>query len=175
VDGWLPWLLGTGVVLLLAVAGMLARSGSRGRPARPAGRRTTRPGTRPARPTRAPSRPSRPVGPSRPATRPLPGEIWWADVPYEDGTGSKVRPCLVLRTRRGGADVLKITSQDKSDRSDHVRLPTRRWDPRADRDSYLEVAEPIRLRAAAFARRAGTCDPAVWRGVRRLHGVRPGR
>jgi hypothetical protein len=44
-----------------------------------------------------------------------------------------------------------------------------------DRDSYLDVAEPIRVRTAAFARRAGTCDPVVWRGVRRLHGVRAGR
>jgi hypothetical protein len=157
-----PWLLGTGAVLLLVAAGVLARAATRRRPLRPPGRRTARPPSR--RPAKRPRRPVR--------AAPRPGEIWWADVPYEEGSGSKLRPCLVLRTRRGSADVLKITSQDKSDRSDHVRLPTRRWDPHAARDSYLDVAEPIRVKAVAFARRAGTCDPAVWRGVRRLHGVR---
>ncbi|MER7456267.1 type II toxin-antitoxin system PemK/MazF family toxin [Micromonospora sp. NPDC126480] len=99
---------------------------------------------------------------------PRPGEIWWADVPYADGTGSKVRPCLVLHVDARGADVLKITSRDKSDRDDHVRIPTRDWDPDADQDSFLNLAEPARIPFAAFADHAGTCDPALWRRLRRL-------
>ncbi|MCI4064652.1 type II toxin-antitoxin system PemK/MazF family toxin [Micromonospora sp. R77] len=104
----------------------------------------------------------------RPAGAPQPGEIWWADVPYADGTGSKVRPCLVLRADGRGADVLKITSQDKSDRDDHVRIPTRSWDADADHDSFLDVSEPIHVPEAAFADRAGSCDPTLWRQVRKL-------
>ncbi|WP_246248303.1 carotenoid biosynthesis protein [Micromonospora maritima] len=66
------------------------------------------------------------------------------------------------------ADVLKITSQDKSDRDDHLPIPTRSWDPGADHDSFLDVSEPIPVPLDAFADRAGTCDPDLWRGVRRL-------
>ncbi|MEU4482286.1 type II toxin-antitoxin system PemK/MazF family toxin [Micromonospora sp. NPDC023966] len=103
-----------------------------------------------------------------PATAPRPGEIWWADVPYADGTGSKVRPCLVLRVDGRDADVLKITSQDKSDRDDHLPIPTRSWDPDADHDSFLDVSEPIPVPLTAFEDRAGTCAPDLWRGIRRL-------
>ena len=90
-------------------------------------------------------------------------------MPYEDGTGSKVRPCLVLRGRRGGADVLKITSQDQSRRDDHVRIPTRSWDRSAGRDSWLDLTDPIRVSLTAFGNRAGSCDAELWRRVRQLH------
>ncbi len=125
--------------------------------------------------------PPRPRGADRPAAKPrardtdratgtpAPGEIWWADVPYADGSGSKVRPCLVLRADSRGADVLKITSQDKSDRDDHVRIPTRDWDPDAEHDSFLSLTEPTRIGSAAFADRAGRCDANLWRQVRSLH------
>ncbi|MEU4665280.1 MULTISPECIES: type II toxin-antitoxin system PemK/MazF family toxin [Micromonospora] len=114
--------------------------------------------------------PPRPRGAGRTdRDEPRPGEIWWADVPYADGTGSKVRPCLVLRVDGGDAEVLKITSQDKSDRDDHLPIPTRSWDPDADHDSYLDISEPIPVPLTAFADRAGTCDPDLWRGVRRLN------
>ncbi|WP_433285856.1 hypothetical protein [Micromonospora sp. CA-244673] len=89
-------------------------------------------------------------------------------MPYADGTGSKVRPCLVLRVDGRDADVLKITSQDKSDRDDHLPIPTRSWDPDADHDSYLDISEPIPVPLAAFEDRAGACDPDLWRGIRRL-------
>jgi hypothetical protein len=85
-------------------------------------------------------------------------EIWWAEVPFADGTGAKLRPCLVTRTTWRGAVVLKITSQDKHTRRDHIPIPTKAWDPRARRDSYLNLAEPITVRRAAFKRRAGTAD-----------------
>jgi mRNA-degrading endonuclease toxin of MazEF toxin-antitoxin module len=172
-------LLWAAAILLAVTAGWAWNSWRH----RAAGRRTvTRPdrGGRSRPPGRrgAPPRPragERPAG--KPRTRgadratdsPAPGEIWWADVPYADGTGSKVRPCLVLRTDSRGADVLKITSQDKSDRDDHVRIPTRDWDPGADHDSYLSLTEPVRIGAAAFADRAGTCDADLWHRVRSLH------
>ncbi|WNM40728.1 type II toxin-antitoxin system PemK/MazF family toxin [Micromonospora halotolerans] len=113
--------------------------------------------------------PPRPRNAGRgPASAPRPGEIWWADVPYADGTGSKVRPCLVLRLDGRDADVLKITSQDKSGRDDHLPIPTRSWDPNADHDSFLDISEPIPVPLTAFADRAGACDPDLWQGIRRL-------
>ncbi|MBX6385736.1 MAG: type II toxin-antitoxin system PemK/MazF family toxin [Microbispora sp.] len=107
------------------------------------------------------------------ATHPRPGEIWWADVPYEDGPGHKVRPCVVLRTHRDGAEVLKITSQDRSDRADHVEIPTRTWDPDADHNSFLDLTGPVRVPFADFQDRAGTLDARIWRQVCRLHEITP--
>ncbi|NUO56737.1 MAG: type II toxin-antitoxin system PemK/MazF family toxin [Hamadaea sp.] len=131
---------------------------------------------RPAKPGRAPkpSRGPKPAPPQRPATPvagPQPGEIWWADVPYEDGSGHKVRPCLVLRGDNRHREVLKITSQDQSDRNDHVVIPTRTWDPGADHDSWLDLTGPIRVPLGGFQDRAGTLDAKIWQKVRRLHGV----
>ncbi|WP_328854669.1 type II toxin-antitoxin system PemK/MazF family toxin [Microbispora hainanensis] len=104
---------------------------------------------------------------------PRPGEIWWADVPYEDGPGHKVRPCVVLRTHRGGAEVLKITSQDRSDRSDHVEIPTRTWDPDADHNSFLDLTGPVRVPVGDFQDKVGTLDARIWRQVCRLHEITP--
>ncbi|MET8907191.1 type II toxin-antitoxin system PemK/MazF family toxin [Micromonospora sp. NPDC004551] len=149
------------------------RSGTATRPdggTRP-GRRGARPGRRPdGEPARGRAGAApRPRDAGRgPAETPRPGEIWWADVPYADGTGSKVRPCLVLRVDGRDADVLKITSQDKSGRDDHLPIPTRSWDPDADHDSFLDISEPIPVPLTAFADRAGACDPDLWRGLRRL-------
>jgi hypothetical protein len=169
--GWLIW----AVLIVIGVAAGWAWSDWRQRSRRPA-----RPGkpapTRPRGRSTAPPRPrdrTRP-GKSRPGAQ-QPGEIWWADVPYEDGPGSKVRPCLVLRADRDGADILKITSQDKSERTDHVQIPTKSWDPGADHDSFLDLTDPIRVPASAFEDRAGTCDPALWQQVRKLHGRTAGR
>jgi hypothetical protein len=100
-----------------------------------------------------------------------PGEIWWADVPFEDGTGSKVRPCLILRYRWRGYEVLKITSQDQSRRQDHIQIATRHWDRNAERNSYLDLTGPIRVRESRVDNRAGALDAPTWAKVRKLHGV----
>ncbi|MEH1168853.1 type II toxin-antitoxin system PemK/MazF family toxin [Micromonospora sp. CPCC 205539] len=150
-------------------SGTTARTGGR-RPAPPRPRGTSEPAAKPG--ARGSDRPAtRPGsrGTDRGAGAPAPGEIWWAEVPYADGTGSKVRPCLVLRVDSRSADVLKITSQDKSDRDDHVPIPTRAWDPDAEHDSYLSLTEPTRISPDAFADRAGNCDANLWRRVRSLH------
>jgi mRNA-degrading endonuclease toxin of MazEF toxin-antitoxin module len=100
---------------------------------------------------------------------PQPGEIWWAEVPFHEATGAKVRPCLVLRTHRARIDVLKITSQDRSARRDHIAIATRAWDRHAEQDSYLDLSDPYRVRTAAFRRRAGQVDDDTWRIVRASH------
>jgi mRNA-degrading endonuclease toxin of MazEF toxin-antitoxin module len=102
-------------------------------------------------------------------TRPQPGDIWWADVPFRDGDGGKVRPCVVLRTHRKRIDVLRITSQDKSDRDDHLRIPTKPWDPKATHDSYVDLSAPFRLNDRAFSRKAGRMASTSWKTVRDQH------
>ncbi|MGW4463156.1 type II toxin-antitoxin system PemK/MazF family toxin [Micromonospora sp. NBC_01796] len=166
---WLLWLIGIGLVA--GVTGWAVRRFRRGpgRPSRP-GRAPRRPRGRPTAPPRPRSGPA--TKPAEPRVRPQPGEIWWADVPFEDGTGSKVRPCLVLRGGRRGADVLKITSQDKSERDDHVKIPTRSWDRTAARDSWLDLSDPITVSLTSFENRAGSCDADLWHRVTQLHRVR---
>lgn len=105
------------------------------------------------------------------ADRPAPGDIWWADVPFEEGGGSKVRPCVVIRTHRAHVVVLKITSQDKSSRRDHVPIETRSWDRTATRDSWLDVDTPLVVPDAALRRHVGQCDALAWQAVRALHEV----
>jgi mRNA-degrading endonuclease toxin of MazEF toxin-antitoxin module len=156
------WLLLAALAAVL-IAAFVLRS-------RPGGTRSGRPSTRP------PASKSKAGMPKAAkskvdGTGPQPGEIWWADVPYEDYSGHKVRPCVVLRGDGGYREVLKITSQDQSRRGDHVRIPTRPWDPGADHDSYLDLTGPVKVAVREFDDRAGQLDPAVWRKVRRLYGL----
>lgn len=88
-------------------------------------------------------------------TAPEPGEIWIADVPFPDHSGSKVRPCLIVRVERSAVDVLKITSQEKSDRYDHIEIETSSWDPKATHNSFLDVSGTIRVRGVFLERRVG--------------------
>lgn len=116
-----------------------------------------------------PVSPTRASPPRRPGM-PTPGEIWWATVPYRDGTGQKRRPCLVLRTHATSVDVLSITSQDKSHRHDHVEVHrTTSWDPKATRNSYVDLARTINLPDTAFEARAGTCSTRTWTYVTQHH------
>ncbi|MBO4207281.1 NPCBM/NEW2 domain-containing protein [Micromonospora echinofusca] len=98
-----------------------------------------------------------------------PGEIWWAYVPFRDTNDEKHRPCLVLTVQPDSIGVLKITSQDKSHRRDHLRIPTLDWDRTADHDSFLDISAPIHLGWHDLDHRAGTIDAFVWQQVRQLH------
>lgn len=141
------------VIAVVVVALVVAVSDGMGRGTRrPAGRRRppTRPGERGGRP------------------RPAPGEIWWADVPYEDGPGSKDRPCLVLSVRGGAAQVAKITSRYHDERPGVIALPPGTVGDARGRPSFLEIDELRDVGVAEFRRRVGTVDPAVWDQVRHL-------
>jgi hypothetical protein len=169
----IPWLLGA-LLLVLVVSAARRSSLRRHDPRRVDSRRPTptRPGAAkaPTRPGRAPALRASPPDASW-QHRPRPGEIWWATVPYDDGTGSKVRPCLVLRTYRTRVEVLKITSQDQSDRADHIEIPTRAWDRKAEHNSFLDLSDPYQLRDGAFERKAGVIDDRTWTRVRREHAT----
>lgn len=128
------------------------------------GRSPRRPGGR-VRP------PGRPTGPRRvPKRRPQPGEIWWADVPYEDGPGSKDRPCLVLSVRGKAVLVAKITSKYHDERPGVIALPPGTVGDGQGRPSFLETDELREVGLWEFRRRVGAVDPTVWDQVRRLPG-----
>ncbi|MGW0644516.1 type II toxin-antitoxin system PemK/MazF family toxin [Streptomyces badius] len=159
------WVALAAVVLLALVAAVVdgrGRSDRGSRSRRPAG--SVRP---PSRPSRPPSRPSEPEG-----RVPRAGEVWWADVPYEDGPGSKDRPCLVLSVRGRGrgrtALVVKITSKHHEERPGVIALPAGTVGDRHGRRSFLETDELREVRIGAFRRRVGAVDPGVWERVRKL-------
>lgn len=105
---------------------------------------------------------------------PRAGEVWWADVPYEDGPGSKDRPCLVISVRGRGrgrgrtALVAKITSKHHEERPGVIALPAGTVGDRQGRQSFLETDELREVRVDAFRRRVGVVDAGVWERVRKL-------
>ncbi|MBB4979208.1 MULTISPECIES: type II toxin-antitoxin system PemK/MazF family toxin [Streptomyces] len=152
---WWPALVAV-VVIALVVALADGRRRSSRRPASrgPSGR--TRPPGRPAPRGRVPER------------LPRAGEIWWADVPYEDGPGSKDRPCLVLVVREDSALVAKITSKYHDERPGVIALPPGSVGDAQGRPSFLETDELRDVPVWEFRRRVGMADPVVWDQVRHL-------
>ncbi|WP_420791199.1 type II toxin-antitoxin system PemK/MazF family toxin [Streptomyces sp. NRRL S-350] len=121
--------------------------------------------------TRPAPRPAGPTGPRpRPDTKAAPGpqEIWWAEVPFEEGPGAKDRPCLVLRVHGGTATVVKITSKHHADRPGVLPLPPGSVGDRQGRASWLETDELREVPLSAFRRRAGTVDRQVWARAQRV-------
>ncbi|GAA3146779.1 hypothetical protein GCM10010521_37430 [Streptomyces rameus] len=148
------WWLALAAVVLLALVATLVDGWGRGR--RPAGRRLRPPGRAGTRGTRA--------------QRPSPGDIWWADVPYEDRDGVKDRPCLVLAVRGDRATVAKITSKYHDERSGVIPLPPGAVGDSQGRPSFLETDELREVPVDGFRRRVGVVDPVLWDQVRHLAG-----
>lgn len=89
-------------------------------------------------------------------------------MPYEDGPGSKDRPCLVLSVRGGTAVVAKITSRHHEERPGVIALPPGAVGDARGRRSFLETDELRDVAVSAFRRRAGEVDPGLWDRVRGL-------
>ncbi|MFI5473832.1 type II toxin-antitoxin system PemK/MazF family toxin [Streptomyces cacaoi] len=154
------WWLALAAVILLALVATLADGWGRGR--RPQRRRTRPPGRTTGRPS---GRSTRGHGF---ADRPQPAEIWWADVPFEDGPGVKDRPCLVLMVRGDRATVAKITSKYHDERAGVIPLPPGAVGDAQGRPSFLETDELRQIRMSDFRRRVGVVDPVLWDQVRHL-------
>jgi len=86
--------------------------------------------------------------------RPRAGEVWFAQVPFEDRSGSKDRPVLVLAVAGSSYEVARFTSQDQSARRDHVRVP--HGIPGLPKASWLNLRS-LTLEQSAFRRCTG--DP----------------
>lgn len=89
-------------------------------------------------------------------------------MPFEDGPGSKDRPCLVLSVRGGTAVVAKITSKHHEERPGVIALPPGSVGDTRDRQSFLETDELRDVAVSRFRRKAGEADPALWERVRGL-------
>ncbi|MFD7130342.1 type II toxin-antitoxin system PemK/MazF family toxin [Streptomyces sp. NPDC059894] len=153
------WWLALAAVVLLALVATLVDGWGRGR--RPKGRRSRPPGR--------PARGRGPAGRGRGAAgRPQPAEIWWANVPYEDGPGAKDRPCLVLVVRGDRVTVAKITSRYRDVRSGVIPLPPGAVGDARGRPSFLETDELRQVPVRNFRRRVGVVDPVLWDQVRHL-------
>ncbi|MFJ3229482.1 type II toxin-antitoxin system PemK/MazF family toxin [Streptomyces sp. NPDC086787] len=149
------WWLALAAVVLLALVATLVDGWGRGH--RPARRRTRPPGRRER-------------GPGK-AAGPHPGDIWWANVPYEERTeraGSKDRPCLVLAVRGNRATVAKITSKYHDERSGVIPMPPGSVGDALGRPSFLETDELRQVPVRDFRRRVGVVDPVLWDQVRHL-------
>ncbi|WP_406488817.1 type II toxin-antitoxin system PemK/MazF family toxin [Streptomyces phaeochromogenes] len=158
------WLALAAVVLLAGVATVVDGWGRRGRRG-PSGGQGRSPGRLPGRP---PGRPRAGGGLRRPS-RPRPAEIWWANVPFEDGPGAKDRPCLVLSVRGRTAVVAKITSRSPDERrAGVIPLPPGSVGDARGRASFLETDELRGLPVRDFRRRVGPVDPSIWNQVRNL-------
>ncbi|ADJ49869.1 hypothetical protein AMES_8044 [Amycolatopsis mediterranei S699] len=96
--------------------------------------------------------------------QPVPGQIWWAYVPFEDCNDGKYRPCLVLHRNGYTVRVLKITSKDKRGRSGYVRMPTSAWNASSGKSSWLQLRPVFALdySAGSFTRFLGPCDRRTW-------------
>ena len=145
------WWLALAAVVLLALVATLVDGWGRGR--RPEGRRT-----------RPPGRPGARSG----GGRPKPAEIWWAEVPFEDGPGTKDRPCLVLVVHGERATVAKITSKYHDERAGVIPLPPGAVGDAQGRASFLETDELREVPVWEFRRRVGVVDPILWDQVRHL-------
>ncbi|MFE6826175.1 type II toxin-antitoxin system PemK/MazF family toxin [Streptomyces sp. NPDC057690] len=158
------WWLALAAVILLALVATLVDGWGRGR--RPKRRGSRPPGRTTGRTTERPSgRSTRGHGI---AGRPQPAEIWWADVPFEDGPGVKDRPCLVLMVRGDRATVAKITSKYHDERAGVIPLPPGAVGDAQGRPSFLETDELRQVRVSDFRRRVGVVDPVLWDQVRHL-------
>ncbi|MEV7148457.1 type II toxin-antitoxin system PemK/MazF family toxin [Streptomyces sp. NPDC093084] len=146
------WWLALAAVVLLALVATLVDGWGRGH--RPRGHRTRPPG--------------RPRPPRAQTGRPRPGDIWWANVPYEDGPGAKDRPCLVLAVRGSRATVAKITSKYHDERAGVIPLPPGSVGDARGRPSFLETDELREVSVGEFRRRVGVVDPVLWDQVRHL-------
>ncbi|MER8185485.1 type II toxin-antitoxin system PemK/MazF family toxin [Kitasatospora sp. NPDC094015] len=142
---------GTLLVLLIALAVVVSATVWWWRRSRPAG--APRPAPRPA------GRPGPRTG------RPVPREIWWAEVPFEEGPGAKDRPCLVLRVRPRTALVAKITTKHHAERPGVLRLPAGSVGDRHGRASWLETDELREVPLGAFRRRVGPVEERLWAEV----------
>ncbi|MFB7834671.1 MULTISPECIES: type II toxin-antitoxin system PemK/MazF family toxin [unclassified Streptomyces] len=163
---WWPALVAVVVIALVVALADGWRRSSR----RPSGRAQGRPAGRPSGRTRPSTRPpARPTGPRKaPSRLPRAAEIWWADVPFEDGPGSKDRPCLVLSVRGDSALVAKITSKYHDERPGVIALPPGAVGDAQGRPSFLETDELREVPVGDFRRKAGTADPVLWDRVRHL-------
>ena len=85
---------------------------------------------------------------------PRPMEVWNANVYFDDGSGAKNRPVIVLEKRGDDFTVYMVTSHPR-----HPNTDVRLMDPyevMLDRTSHVRTDRPFKLPASKFNYRLGT-------------------
>lgn len=104
----------------------------------------------------------------RDARRPQAGEIWLADVPLrEDDSQTLQHYCVVVRNHASHAEVMQITSKDKTGRRDFIPIPNDGWDY-TEREHWLEVTlPPRRVPYDGFLKSSpqGYCPEETWQSI----------
>ncbi|MGW7258478.1 hypothetical protein [Streptomyces sp. NPDC054834] len=99
---------------------------------------------------------------------PRAGEIWLADVPLrEDDSQTLQHYCVVVRNHASHAEVMQITSKDKTGRRDFIPIPNDDWDY-TEREHWLEVAlPPRRVPYGGFLKSTpqGDCPEETWQAI----------
>ena len=108
--------------------------------------------------------------PSAPPAQRIPaGTVVWAMIPFEDGTGAKDRPCLVLGSQGRDLALVKLTTRDKTHRRDCLALGVSSWD-RARRPSWavcdrIIYLDPAQVRSTGRRGRISDEQHAAVRGL----------
>lgn len=84
------------------------------------------------------------------------GEIWWAEVPFEESRQAKDRPALVVAAQKRSATVLMFTSADKSGRPGYLAVDPHLW--RTPKSSYLRTDREITIPLSKMRRRERAAD-----------------
>ncbi|MEV0133455.1 hypothetical protein AB0H83_33945 [Dactylosporangium sp. NPDC050688] len=93
-------------------------------------------------------------------------EVWNAFVVFEDDEEEgKDRPVLVISADGDGAEVLKITSQDRSSSDEYLPLPLERCRGVLSKESWLQL-RPTRVPLEEFRSYRGLCPPWIWAELR---------
>ncbi|GIG36182.1 type II toxin-antitoxin system PemK/MazF family toxin [Cellulomonas pakistanensis] len=85
------------------------------------------------------------------------GDVWFAMVPYRDGTGAKDRPVVVLSSRGRRCTVVRLTSKDQDGRDGYARSPEAL--PGLSTRGWVDL-RPMVLRRTALRRRTGDAGSA---------------
>jgi hypothetical protein len=93
-----------------------------------------------------------------------PGDVYWAEVPWSEGGGSKDRPVVVLRAWDDWVSVLKVTSQDHTAMGSQFELHGLGWN-NSGKNSFVDLSRSIPLHTSLLRRREGTLAPAIFAAI----------
>ncbi|MFF4485422.1 hypothetical protein ACFY0F_02840 [Streptomyces sp. NPDC001544] len=120
----------------------------------------------------------RPGSTEREVRRPRPGEIWLAHIPKREDESDTLRHyCVIVRNRASYAEVMQITSQDKTGWRDFIPFPNDGWD-HTEREHWLEVAlPPRRVPYGSFLKPTpqGDCPEGAWEAITQIMSRAEGR
>lgn len=95
------------------------------------------------------------------------GEVFWANVDFEDGDGSKVRPVLVVGKRGSKVEVLPITSKEhRAGQAGYIEVSRKGWD-RSPGRSFVNCRRRLTMSRFDLQDSAGMMRWRDWRQVTR--------